>query len=90
MEEIFREHNEGTANSYDDILSGSAYLDAVEDGRIKDCDTVLMLSMDGAQLLRNKKSDCWIYLDSTGPRTRPTLQDTQHYSWRRYSRSREA
>ena len=23
---------------------------------------VLMLSMDGAQLLRNKKSDCWIYI----------------------------
>ena len=61
-EEIFREHNEGTANSYDDILSRSAYLDAVEDGRIKDRDTVLMLSMDGAQLLRNKKSDCWIYI----------------------------
>ena len=47
---------------WDDILSGSDYLDAVENGTIKDNDTVLMLSIDGAQLLRNKKSDCWIYI----------------------------
>ena len=47
---------------WDDILSGSDYLDAVEDGTIKDYDTVLMLTMDGAQLLRNKTSNCWIYI----------------------------
>jgi len=47
---------------WDDVLGGSDYLDAVEDGTIKDNDTVLMLSIDGAQLLRNKKSDCWIYI----------------------------
>jgi hypothetical protein len=34
----------------------------VEAGEIKDYDTVLMLSIDGAQLLHNKKSDCWIYI----------------------------
>ena len=60
--DILREHAEGTQDGYDDILGGYAYLDAVEDGRIGDHDTVLMLSMDGAQLLRNKKSDCWIYI----------------------------
>ena len=47
---------------WDDILSGFDYLDAVENGTIEDNDIVLMLSMDGAQLLRNKKSDCWIYI----------------------------
>ena len=61
-EELRQEHAEGTPDGYDDILGGYAYLDAVEDGRIKKGDTVLMLSMDGAQLLRNKKSDCWIYI----------------------------
>ena len=60
--DLFRERDEGSTGDYDDILSGYAYLEAVEEGRIKDHDTVLMLSMDGAQLLRNKKSDCWIYI----------------------------
>ena len=52
----------GTSHIYDDILSGDAYLSAVEDGSIGEYDTVLMLSMDGAQLHRNKKSSCWIYI----------------------------
>ena len=47
---------------YDDILCGTDYLDAVEDGTIQDSDEVVMLSIDGAQLFRNKKSDCWIYI----------------------------
>ena len=47
---------------FDDILSGSAYLDAVEKGHIKEDDIVVTLSIDGAQLYRNKKSDCWIYI----------------------------
>ncbi|KAH7917471.1 hypothetical protein BV22DRAFT_989347, partial [Leucogyrophana mollusca] len=38
------------------------YLNAVQQGDIKDTDTVLMLSMDGAQLYQNKQSDCWIYI----------------------------
>ena len=60
--DLFWERDEGSTTGYDDILGGYAYLEAVEDGRIKDHSTVLMLSMDGAQLLRNKKSDCWIYI----------------------------
>ena len=47
---------------YDDILCGDAYLDAVDDGVINEYDTVLMLSIDGAQLYESKQSDCWIYI----------------------------
>ena len=50
------------AGYYDDIFSGEAYLDAVEAGDIKEYDTLLMLSIDGAQLYRDKKSECWIYI----------------------------
>ena len=47
---------------YDDIFCGSDYVDAVENKTIKDHDRVVMFSIDGAQLFRNKKSDCWIYI----------------------------
>ena len=46
----------------DDILSGEAYLDAVKNAPINKRDPVLMLSTDGAQLYRNKKSGCWMYI----------------------------
>ena len=36
---------------YDDIFSGEAYLDAVDDGTIKEHDTLLMFSIGGAQPL---------------------------------------
>lgn len=45
---------------YEDLLHGSDYLDAVLHGDITDTDVVVMGSIDGAQLYRNKKSDCWI------------------------------
>ena len=51
-----------TNHIYDDIFCGWDYLEAVEKGRIEEYDTVVMLSIDGAQLYRNKKSDCWIYI----------------------------
>jgi hypothetical protein len=60
QEELGRDRDAGYI--YDDIFCGSAYLDAAEVGEIKDYDTVVMLSIDGAQLYRNKKSDCWIYI----------------------------
>ena len=47
---------------YDDILCGESYLDLVDDGTIDEYDTVLMLSIDGAQLYEHKESDCWIYI----------------------------
>ena len=57
-----REASGGIPEVYDDVLSGDAYLSAVEDGAIGQYDTVLMFSIDGAQLYQNKKSDCWIYI----------------------------
>ncbi len=47
---------------YSDYLHGAEYLAAVGRGDITDTDTVLMLSIDGAQLYRSKQSDCWIYI----------------------------
>ncbi|KLO10906.1 hypothetical protein SCHPADRAFT_916213 [Schizopora paradoxa] len=48
--------------SYDDFSSGSEILDAYKRGDIGRHDTLLMFSMDGAQLYKGKKSDCWIYI----------------------------
>ncbi|KDQ10224.1 hypothetical protein BOTBODRAFT_116094 [Botryobasidium botryosum FD-172 SS1] len=47
---------------YKDLIYGSAYLKAVQTGVIRAHDSVLVLSVDGAQLYRDKKSDCWIYI----------------------------
>jgi hypothetical protein len=44
----------------EDYLQGQAYLEAVIRGDIQETDVVLIGSVDGAQLYRNKKSDCWI------------------------------
>ena len=63
-QELRREH-EGSNEPpglYDDILCGESYLDAVDEGVIGEYDTVLMLSIDGAQLYQSKESDCWIYI----------------------------
>ena len=39
-----------------------AYLDAVKNAPINKHDPVLVLSIDGAQLYRNKKLNCWMYI----------------------------
>ena len=44
-----------------DYTEGEDYLTHVAQ-HLKSHDTVLMFSVDGAQLYRNKKSDCWIYI----------------------------
>ena len=44
-----------------DYTEGEDYLTHVAP-HLKSHDTVLMFSADGAQLYRNKKSDCWIYI----------------------------
>ena len=49
-------------DTYDDILSGESYLNLVDSGVIKEYDSVLMLSIDGAQLYEHKESNCWIYI----------------------------
>jgi hypothetical protein len=60
LEEL--EQNNYEQALFDDVYSGSDYLDAVRDGKIADDDMVLMLSIDGAQLYQSKQSDCWIYI----------------------------
>jgi len=52
--------NGGIQDVYNDFFDGSDYLKAVQAGKIKDDDIVLMTSIDGAQLYRNKQSDCWM------------------------------
>jgi hypothetical protein len=63
-EQVFEEvrRNGGFPDAYDDIVTGRAYLEAVQQGRIKTDDMVLMMSLDGAQLYENKQSDVWIYI----------------------------
>src|SRR5271170_4952840 len=56
------QENEGNIPLYDDILCGADYLQKVVDGEITDDDMVLMLSIDGAQLYKNKSSDTWIWI----------------------------
>jgi hypothetical protein len=56
------QENGGKLLAYDDILCGSDYLSAVKSGHIKPGDTVLMFSVDGAQLYRSKTSDCWMQI----------------------------
>ncbi|KIK76480.1 hypothetical protein PAXRUDRAFT_18180 [Paxillus rubicundulus Ve08.2h10] len=60
--EIFEDlrHHEGVQETYNDFLDGSDYLEVVMEGKIKDEDLVLMFLIDGAQLYRNKQSDCWM------------------------------
>ena len=47
---------------YDDFYSEIDYLDAVSEEKIKNGDTILLFSLDGAQLYEHKQSDCWIYI----------------------------
>lgn len=54
--------NDGRLKAINDFLYSVEYLDAVRSGRIQPEDTVLMLSIDGAQLYAHKASDCWIYI----------------------------
>ena len=61
-QELLEKRDQGELFVLNDIFCGSDYLDAAENETIKDRDMVVMLSIDGAQLYRNKKSDCWIYI----------------------------
>ena len=45
---------------YNDYLQGFDYLQAVFNGSITSNGTVLLFSFNGAQLYKNKQSDCWI------------------------------
>ncbi|KIK77484.1 hypothetical protein PAXRUDRAFT_166697 [Paxillus rubicundulus Ve08.2h10] len=52
----------GVIDMFNDFFQGCDYLDAVNKGKIKVGDTILMLSLDGAQLYWNKQSDFWMYI----------------------------
>ncbi|EIW62750.1 uncharacterized protein TRAVEDRAFT_34095 [Trametes versicolor FP-101664 SS1] len=49
-------------SKYYDLVSSTELLRLVADGTLGPHDVILMHSIDGAQLYRNKKSDCWISL----------------------------
>ena len=59
----------GSIPVYDDFCHGTDYIAAVRAGKITEDDMVLLFSIDGAQLYKNKHSDCWfaiwIILDRT-------------------------
>ncbi|PBK73221.1 hypothetical protein ARMSODRAFT_1068079 [Armillaria solidipes] len=61
LEELQRTGDE-KISIYHDFFDGTDYLQAVLDDKIKIGDAVLILSIDGAQLYRNKISDTWIYI----------------------------
>ena len=52
--------NGGRIPVYEDYIHGADYIKAAKN--IDDHDTVLLLSIDGAQLYASKQSDCWIYI----------------------------
>lgn len=63
------EENNGELPWFENIMHEEAYIDAINeyidainDGCIKDDDYILMMSFDGAQLYANKASDCWIFI----------------------------
>ena len=47
---------------YKDIYDGYQYLEAVKSGRIKENDTLVLFSLDGAQLYCDKNSDCYFFV----------------------------
>jgi len=52
--------NDGVQDVYNDFFDGLEYLEAVQTGKIKNEDIVLMTSIDSVQLYRNKQLDCWM------------------------------
>ena len=53
---------DGLVDAYNDIFCGSTYLQGIYNGTITLDNTLLMISIDGAQLYKFKESDCWIYI----------------------------
>jgi hypothetical protein len=61
IEEHLRTHN-GEMESYDDMACSQDLLQAWASGRFTKDDITLQLSIDGAQLYRDRTSDCWIFI----------------------------
>lgn len=54
---------DGEVAAYEDFIHGTQFLETwLTPGMIEAGDTLLLISMDGAQLYRHKKSDVWIYI----------------------------
>ncbi|KAL0056963.1 hypothetical protein AAF712_016418 [Marasmius tenuissimus] len=49
-------------SAFSDFFDGSDHIEALKDGRIDENSICLLLSVDGAQLYRNKTSDCWMWI----------------------------
>ena len=56
------DENNGEIKVYEDVYHGEDYLAAVRRGDIGENNIVLMFSLDGAQLYRDKASDCWFFI----------------------------
>jgi hypothetical protein len=52
---------DGTLDSQSDIFSGASIIDKFRAGELRRFDTMMCISMDGAQLYRSKESDTFIY-----------------------------
>jgi hypothetical protein len=52
--------NNGVISVYEDVFHGLEYINAVRAGKIDPNDTLIFFSIDGAQLYRDKPSDCTI------------------------------
>ncbi|KAL0571300.1 hypothetical protein V5O48_010665 [Marasmius crinis-equi] len=52
----------GCLPRYYDTCCGEEFRNMYADGRIQVGDVILQMSIDGAQLFRDKASDCWIYM----------------------------
>ncbi|KIK75661.1 hypothetical protein PAXRUDRAFT_18802 [Paxillus rubicundulus Ve08.2h10] len=63
-QEIYEEllRNQGLVDAYDNVMTRSAYLDAVCNEKIGPDDMLLIFLIDSAQLYKSKLSDCWIYI----------------------------
>lgn len=57
-----RDNGGHKSSPYKDFFDGADYLGAVDDDKINFDDMLLVFSIDGAQLYRNKSSDCWVYI----------------------------
>ena len=51
--------DEGKISCFEDVLHGSEYLEAHCSDKIGPDDILVMFAIDGAQLYRDKESDCW-------------------------------
>jgi hypothetical protein len=52
----------GSIDEYNDVYCSSILLKAAQHSDLSPDDTLLMLSIDGAQLYESKQSHCWIYI----------------------------